>query len=131
MMKEKLLLDTHTLIWMDIESSKLSSRVAILLQDKSNTLLLSVVSVWEMQIKHQLGKLKLNQPLVEMIKSQQQINNIEILPVTLAHVFALQNLPTPHKDPFDRLLVAQAIVEKAALISNDAVLAKYPVNVLW
>ncbi len=127
----KLLLDTHTFIWMDMVSQKLSLPAQKLLQDRSNTLLLSVVSVWEMQIKLQLGKLSLQQPIAEMISSQQQVNDIEILPVTLRHVLALQNLPLPHKDPFDRLLIAQAITEQATLLSNDNAFANYSVRCLW
>jgi len=127
----KLLLDTHTFIWWDSEPAKLSPRVLALCQDRTNSLLLSVASIWEMQIKLQLGKLKLNLPLVEIIESQQQRNNIEVLPVALAHVLALQNLPPHHKDPFDRLLMAQANVEGATLLCNDPVFAKYAVNTLW
>jgi PIN domain nuclease of toxin-antitoxin system len=66
-----------------------------------------------------------------LIESQIQINHIDILPITLDHVLALPKLPNHHKDPFDRLLIAQAIVEQAALISNDALLAKYSVEVIW
>ncbi|MDP2602690.1 MAG: type II toxin-antitoxin system VapC family toxin, partial [Deltaproteobacteria bacterium] len=80
----KLLLDTHAFIWWDNEPAKLSPRVLALCQDRTNILLLSVASVWEMQIKLQLGKLKLNLPLVEIIETQQQRNNIEVLPVALA-----------------------------------------------
>jgi len=127
----KLLLDTHTFIWWDSEPAKLSPQVLALCQDRTNSLLLSVASVWEMQIKLQLGKLKLDLPLAEIIESQQQRNNIEILPVLLTHVLALQSLPAHHKDPFDRLLIAQANVEEAALASSDPVFAKYTVNVLW
>ncbi len=94
-------------------------------------LLLSVVSVWEMQIKIQLGKLRLTLPLQEIIETQQQINAIEILPITLPHVLALENLPTYHKDPFDCLLVAQAIVEGVTLISGDSSIPKYAVQVIW
>lgn len=127
----KLLLDTHAFIWWDNEPAKLSPRVLALCQDRTNILLLSVASVWEMQIKLQLGKLKLNLPLVEIIETQQQRNNIEVLPVALAHVLALQDLPPHHKDPFDRLLIAQANVEGATLLCNDPVFAKYGVNALW
>jgi PIN domain nuclease of toxin-antitoxin system len=127
----KLLLDTHTFIWWDSEPAKLSPQVLALCQDRTNSLLLSVASIWEMQIKLQLGKLKLDLPLVEIIEGQQQRNNIEVLPVALAHVLALQNLPPHHKDPFDRLLIAQANVEGATLLCNDPVFAKYPVNTLW
>ena len=127
----KLLLDTHTFIWWDSEPAKLSPQALTLCQDRKNSLLLSVASVWEMQIKLQLGKLKLNLSLAELIESQQQTNNIEILPVTLVHVLALQSLPPHHKDPFDRLLIVQANVEDAVLVSNDPVFVKYAVQVLW
>ncbi len=127
----KLLLDTHTFIWWDSEPGKLSPRVFALCRDQTNIVLLSVASVWEMQIKLQLGKLKLDLPLEEVIESQRQTNDIKILPVMLSHVLALQNLPVHHKDPFDRLLIAQANVEDAALLSVDPVLAKYPVQLIW
>jgi len=84
-----------------------------------------------MQIKLQLGKLKLTLPLAEIIESQQQRNNIEILPVLLPHVLALQSLPAHHKDPFDRLLIAQANVEEAILVSSDPVFVQYVVKVVW
>lgn len=127
----KLLLDTHAFIWWDSEPAKLSPQALALCQDRQNALLLSVVSLWEMQIKLQLGKLKLALPLREIVESQQQTNNIVILSVTLPHVLALEKLPTHHKDPFDRLLVAQAIVEEAVLVSGDPNIAKYPAQVVW
>ena len=127
----KLLLDTHTFIWWDSEPARLSPRALALCQDQANTVLLSVASVWEMQIKLQLGKLKLNLPLAEVIETQRQTNNVEVLPVTLTHVLALESLPVHHKDPFDRLLIAQAKVEEAVLVSGDPVFAKYPVKLVW
>lgn len=127
----KLLLDTHAFIWWDSEPDKLSSRVLALCRDQTNILLLSVASVWEMQIKLQLDKMKLALPLAEVVESQRRTNNIDVLPVTLAHVLALQNLPAYHKDPFDRLLIAQANVEGAALLSSDRIFAKYPVKLIW
>jgi PIN domain nuclease of toxin-antitoxin system len=84
-----------------------------------------------MQIKLQLGKLDLRLPLAEVLASQQQTNEIQVLPIALGHVLALQDLPAHHKDPFDRLLIAQANVEKAVLIRHDPVFAHYPVKVLW
>jgi len=127
----KLLLDTHAFIWWDSEPAKLSPQALSICQDRQNTLLLSVVSLWEMQIKLQLGKMKLALPLKEIVESQQRTNDIEVLPVTLAHVLALESLPAHHKDPFDRLLIAQAIVEEAVLVSGDSDIAKYPVQVVW
>jgi PIN domain nuclease of toxin-antitoxin system len=126
----KALLDTHTFIWWDSEPAKLSAQVLALCQNPANTLLLSVVSIWEMLIKLQLGKLSLRAPLVNIV-AQQQSNGIQIVPVVLDHVLALESLPAPHKDPFDRLLVAQANVEAAVLLSADPIFAQYPVNVFW
>jgi PIN domain nuclease of toxin-antitoxin system len=118
----KLLLDTHAFIWWDSESSKLSSQALAFCQDRANTVLLSVASIWEMQIKLQLGKLRLNLPLAKVIESQQQTNGIEVLPIILSHVLELDSLPAYHRDPFDRLLIAQARVEDAVLISNDPII---------
>lgn len=127
----KLLLDTHTFIWWDSEPAKLSQKALALCQEPANTLLLSVASIWEMQIKLQLGKLRLNLSLAEVIESQRQTNHIEVLPITLAHVLALESLPTRHKDPFDRLLIAQANVEEAVLVSCDQIFAQYQVKLAW
>jgi PIN domain nuclease of toxin-antitoxin system len=127
----RLLLDTHTFIWWDSEPAKLSAQALALCQDRQNSLLLSVASVWEMQIKFQLGKLKLTLPLSELIENQQQTNHIEILPILLPHVLAVQHLPAHHKDPFDRLLIAQANVEDVIIVSNDPMFPKYTNKVLW
>jgi PIN domain nuclease of toxin-antitoxin system len=127
----KLLLDTHTFIWWDSEPERLSPQALRLCQDPDNSLLLSVASLWEMQIKLQLGKLRLALPLTQIVESQQQTNQIEILPIAMQHVFALDNLPCPHKDPFDRLLIAQAIAEEAAIVTGDKMFAEYPINVAW
>jgi PIN domain nuclease of toxin-antitoxin system len=127
----KLLFDTHAFIWWDSDPAKLSARVVHLCQDQSNTLVLSVASVWEMQIKSQLGKLTLSAPLAELIENQMETNGFEILPISHDHVLQLQNLPRHHKDPFDRLLIAQAILENAVLLSNDPEIHKYPVEWRW
>ena len=121
---------TH-IFWWDSEPEKLSSTVLTLCRDRTNILLLSMASVWEMQIKLQLGKPKLNLPLAEIIENQQQTNNIEILPNGLTHVLALDSLPSHHKDPFHRLLIAQANVEDTILVSRDPVFTHYPVEVVW
>jgi PIN domain nuclease of toxin-antitoxin system len=124
----KLLLDTHVFIWWDSSPSRLSSKAVALCQDRANEILLSVASVWEMQIKIQLGKLNLTVPLNELIERQQERNGVTILDVTLQHVLALRDLPPYHRDPFDRLLIAQANVENITLVSNDSLIAKYPVQ---
>ena len=127
----KLLFDTHAFIWWDGAPAHLPTHVLALCQDPANTLLLSVASVWEMQIKLHLGKLKLSLPLAEIIEGQRRTNSIEVLPIALDHVLALDTLPDHHKDPFDRLLIAQAVVEGATLISNDPILQKYSAKLVW
>ena len=127
----KLLLDTHTFIWWDSSPQKLSPNALSFCQNPENTLLLSMASIWEIQIKLQLGKLSLNLPLPELIETQQQTNNIEVLPIDLIHVLTLDTLPNHHKDPFDRLLIAQANVENAVLVSGDSILANYSVKIEW
>ena len=127
----KLLLDTHTFIWWDSNPDRLSQRVRNLCQDANNTLILSVVSIWEIQIKASLGKFKLDLPLTQLVESQQHDNQIQILPITLEHILELDNHPLHHKDPFDRLLITQANLENAILLSKDSKFQLYSVDVLW
>ncbi len=127
----KYLLDTHAFIWLDSDPDKLSAKVVELCSNSENQLLLSIASVWEMQIKIQLGKLKLPASLAETITGQQAANAIQLLPIELPHVLELSSLPDHHKDPFDRLLIAQARIEKAHLISSDPQIVKYPITVVW
>src|SRR5260370_39432980 len=100
------------------------------LEDEANELLLSVASVWEMQIKIQLGKLKLSLPLKDLVKNQQETNGITVTPVALAHVLALDALPFHHKDSFDRLLIAQSMEEDLTLVTADSQFSAYSVKVL-
>lgn len=126
----KLLLDTHAFIWWDSDPAQLSAPALAALRDPGNEVWLSVASVWEMVIKAQLGKLALRLPLADIV-TQQQANGLQILPITLAHALAVEGLPMIHKDPFDRLLIAQANVEGAELVSADPLVRQYPVRVLW
>ena len=127
----KLLLDTHAFLWWDSDPVRLSPGALEACQDPTNVMILSVASIWEMQIKMQLGKLKLSVTLETTTASQRQANSLEVLPITMAHVLALNELPSAHKDPFDRLLVAQANTEGATLVSNGSIFGSYPVNRLW
>ena len=126
----KLLLDTHIFIWWADQPEKLSPAALSALEDEANELLLSVASVWEMQIKIQLGKLKLSLPLKDLIKNQQETNDITVSPVALTHVLALDALPFHHKDPFDRLLIAQSIEEDLTLVTADSQFSAYSINLL-
>ena len=125
-----LLLDTHIFMWWDGASDKLSPELQATCRDRANTLWLSVASVWEMQVKLQLGKLQLRQALATIISEQQQINNVQLLSVELRHVLALAQLPAHHKDPFDRLLIAQALTDDLLLVTVDPVIQSYPVTTL-
>ncbi len=127
----KFLLDTHAFIWWDSDPLRLTHQVLNMCQDPENLLLLSVASVWEMQIKLQFGRLKLTLPLAELVAGQQQTNKIVILNVKLEHILALDKLPPHHKDPFDRLLIAQANIEEAVLVSKDQIFKEYPVQTVW
>jgi len=126
----KLLLDTHIFIWWVDEPEKLSTAAISALEDEANELLLSVASVWEMQIKLQLGKLKLSLPLKELVKNQQDTNDLRVSPVALTHVLALDSLPFHHKDPFDRLLIAQCMAEGLTIVTVDSQFSAYSVKLL-
>lgn len=126
-----LLLDTHVFIWMDSDAERLSDTASALLQDEDNHLYLSLASVWEMQIKHQLGKLTFEKPLAEIIQDQIAQNGIQLLPITLPHILGLSDLPHHHRDPFDRLIISQALLEDYTLISHDEQFEKYEVNLIW
>lgn len=125
-----LLLDTHTFLWWDSAPERLSATVLALCRDPSVVLYLSLVSLWEIQIKSSLGKLPLPFPLAEIL-SGQQAAGLQILPITPAHIFALDSLPLHHKDPFDRLLIAQALAEGLALASLDSQFAPDAASVVW
>jgi PIN domain nuclease of toxin-antitoxin system len=128
----RLLLDTHTFLWFVAGSSSLSPTARSLIEDTSNQPLLSVASIWEMVIKLSLGKLSLAQPLDVFVTEQMARNGINPLSIELSHVLSVATLPFhDHRDPFDRLLVAQAMVEQIPLASADEQFDQYPTNRLW
>ena len=127
----RLLMDTHVFIWWSDEPEKLSDRVLNACQDDDNSLMLSIISIWEMQIKIQLGKLRLRNPLRYLIENQQNINDLQVLPISVNHIYMLENLPMHHRDPFDRLIISQALEERLPLVSKDSVFSNYPVSLYW
>ncbi len=126
-----LLLDTQGFLWWSDAPERLSRQALAALQDPSNQLILSVVSVWEVQIKLHTGKLSIASSLEHLVETQQKTNGVQVLPVYLEHAYHLAFLPVVHKDPFDRLLIAQAIAEDLTLVSADAIFTRYPVSLLW
>ena len=126
-----LLLDSHSFVWWRDEPRKLSRTAFAEISNSSNNVFLSVVTVWELQIKIVLNKFTIKGGLENAVKHEQQNNGFQILPVQLAYALYLENLPPHHKDLFDRLLISQATVEKMTLVTADAEFAKYQVNLLW
>lgn len=127
----KLLLDSHTFKWWRDEPNKISAVAFTKISDPNNDVFLSVVTVWELQIKIALNKFSVKGGLENAVKGEQLNNNFQILPIQLSHALYLENLPLHHKDPFDRLLISQANVENMILVSADVNFAKYQVNLLW
>jgi PIN domain nuclease of toxin-antitoxin system len=126
-----LLLDSHAFLWWREEPKKLSADAYTAIADPQNVVFLSVVTAWELQIKIALNKLAVKGGLSHAIQDEQKTNGFQILPVQLAHALYLENLPPHHQDPFDRLLISQAIVEDMTLVSLDRKIALYPVKLLW
>ncbi|BBO80295.1 type II toxin-antitoxin system VapC family toxin [Desulfosarcina ovata] len=129
--KRGYLIDTHCWLWWHIEPSKLSRKVIELVEDGSTTIFFSVVSAWEIVIKYRLQKLRLPLNPYEYIPKRLEISYMDVLPVQLEHTLQVENLPDHHKDPFDRLLIAQAISEKLNLISSDCQMSSYDVEIVW
>jgi PIN domain nuclease of toxin-antitoxin system len=127
----KVLLDTHAMYWYIEGDPQLSAKAETTIQDPSNEVLMSPASYWEIAIKVSIGKWQLNRPYEEFIDIGLNRYGFQILPVLPTHTARLIGLPFHHKDPFDRLLVAQAIVEGIPIISSDAVLDAYGITRHW
>lgn len=126
----KALLDTHTFLWAIADEGRLSRR-AKQIYTGSNDLWLSVASLWEILVKVQAGKLPLPEPSGPYLTKKLAHDRIEVLPITLDHVLRTESLPMRHRDPFDRLLIAQSIEEGWPIITADPWFARYPVEVIW
>ena len=127
----KLLLDTHTLLWMVDESPELSSRAAGLIADAANTKHVSVASFWEIAIKVSTGKLTLSSSLAKLIADLRGTGLIQIEPLADAHLVAVSALPFHHRDPFDRLIVAQALADGMVVLGRDEAFDDYGVRRVW
>lgn len=125
------LLDTHTFLWWIIDNPLLSVTARQFISDSKNELFLSAASVWEMVIKCQIGRLALPEKPETFIAGQMVVNSIQSLPVTINHALAVNNLPTHHRDPFDRMLIAQARIERMPLITNDQAIKRYDIESIW
>ena len=127
----KLLLDTHAFLWFVAGDTTIGLRGRSLIEDEANEKLVSIVSLWEIAIKSSLGKLPLAKPFAEFIPEQLERNGFEIIGLTVEHTAKVATLPLHHRDPFDRMLVAQCLVENVPLLSSDEPLDAYGIQRLW
>ncbi len=127
----RVLLDTHSFLWFIGGSANLSRVARALIENDAYQPLLSMASLWEMAIKVSIGKLCLGQPLATLVPEQMRLNGVQFLPIEVTHVVAVADLPFHHRDPFDRLLVAQAMVEQLSIVSGDSSFDLYGIKRLW
>jgi PIN domain nuclease of toxin-antitoxin system len=128
----RLLLDTHIFLWFVFDDPKLSPTIRGLIIDPSNEILLSIASLWEVTIKVSTGKLQLKSDVVSFFDVECQRNDIGILPIEAEHLGPLETMPFHHRDPFDRLLIAQSLVENIPILSADVAFDAYEgVTRLW
>lgn len=127
----RFLLDTHSLLWFLSGDASLSLRARRIIENPDDVILVSIASLWEIAIKHSLGKLKLAQPFNELFPHQLSINSISLLDIQLRHVARISNLEFHHRDPFDRLLAAQSLSEEIPILSSDEALDAYGLERIW
>jgi len=125
------LLDTHTFLWWITNSESISDRAREVIRDGRNTLFLSAASGWEIAIKAGLGRIDLKDSPEKVIPEQMLLNGIQGLPVQMSHALHVHALPQHHRDPFDRILVAQSRLEEIPIITSDPKITKYNVEIIW
>jgi PIN domain nuclease of toxin-antitoxin system len=126
-----LLLDTCAFIWWDSDLTRISAAATAALRNPANRLFLSHASLWEMQLKHQKGKLPLRKPLREIVEDQCRLNGVILVPIEPAAIYGLGHLPPHHADPFDRLIISQATIAGWPVITDDGEFQKYGLNIIW
>ena len=127
----KILLDTNSFLWFISGSERLSINARDRIADLDNQLFLSSASLWEIAIKVSIGKLELLQPYNQLIPQQLEENDINILPIELSHLTTVVGLPFYHRDPFDRLIIAQALTEDLPVVSPDSLFSQYAIKLIW
>jgi len=127
----RVLLDTHTFLWWNLDDPQLSAAARAIIVDGGNTLYLSAVVAWEIAIKAAKGRLTLPEPADLYVTKRMNMHAFSAMPVEFSHALEVTNLPPLHSDPFDRLLVAQARLEKLPILTADAAIGRYEVEVIW
>jgi PIN domain nuclease of toxin-antitoxin system len=127
----RVLLDTHSFLWWITDDPRLSMRAREIMSDGENHLFFSAASAWEIAIKARLGRLTISEPIATFVPAQLAENAIEGLPIGLSHALHVHSLPDHHRDPFDRMLIAQSQIENLPILTGDAWIARYPVETVW
>ena len=127
----KALLDTHAFLWLIAGDERVSKTAQEIFLDKGNRLFFSAASLWEICIKMSLGKLSLKSGWLKIMQEEMDANAIQWLPIEMLHCLEVTELPSHHRDPFDRMLIAQAMVEDMVLLSRDIRLSDYEVTRMW
>jgi PIN domain nuclease of toxin-antitoxin system len=127
----RFLIDTHVLLWWLFGDARLSSLAYDTIQSPDHVILVSSASGWEISTKHRLGKLAHAGEAVDNLPALLKRSHMEVLPVTLEHALAAGALPGPHRDPFDRMLIAQSQIEGLPIVTNDKAFRDYPVTIIW
>ncbi len=127
----KILIDTHALLWLITDDKKLSEKNKAYFTSPENDLYFSMAGFWEICIKVSIGKLKLSKNWEQTIKDELAFNSVKIVPITTSHCSQLVKLPFYHRDPFDRLIIAQAIIEEFHVMTTDEHFVHYPISIIW
>ena len=127
----RLLLDIHSFLWFAGGNDRLSPKARAAIEDMKNAAYLSMASLWEMAIKINIGKLELPKPLGVLVSEQIRENEFAMLRSEVEHFMVYTELPLYHRDPFDRMMIAQAQVENLSVVSKDAAFADYDIDLLW
>ncbi len=127
----KVLLDTHVFLWWITDDPRISPKVSTIMVDGDNDLFLSAASIWEIAIKARLGRLQLPENPDSYLAEQMVSNAIQSLSITMQHALRVYNLPDIHKDPFDRIIIAQALLEDMPILTKDDYIPRYGVQTVW
>ena len=127
----RVLLDTHSFLWWVTDDPRLSPRAREIMSDGENHLFFSAASAWEIAIKARLGRLTIPEPIATFVPAQLAENGIEGLPIGLSHALQVHSLPDHHRDPFDRMLIAQSQMENLPILTGDPWITRYPVETIW
>ncbi len=127
----RLLLDTHSYLWWTIDDRRLSERARSVIEDGRNEILVSVASAWELAIKATLGRITTPEPIDDFLPDSLVRNGFRPLAIELPHALRVSRLPMIHGDPFDRLLIAQALVEDVPIVTSDPAITRYDVETIW